>query len=104
MKNRQGDALPLLDRTTALRSELVRKIALLMGSAENRATEIPALTLHRRNAPTTPSSVTYRPSIAVVAQGRKRVDLCRTTFIYDVSAIPTYIHRLAGRQPSDRGE
>jgi hypothetical protein len=29
--------------------------------------------------------VTYHPSIAVVAQGRKRADLGRTTFIYDVS-------------------
>lgn len=85
MTNRRGDAAPLPDRARALRSELARKIALFMGSAENRATDIPGLTLHRRNAPTTPSSVTYHPSIAVVAPGRKRADLGRTTFIYEVS-------------------
>jgi AraC-like DNA-binding protein len=29
--------------------------------------------------------LTYEPSVAVVVQGRKRVDLGRTTFIYDAS-------------------
>src|SRR6516225_5939766 len=85
MTNRTGDASPLPDRARQLRSELACKIALFMGSAENRATDVPGLTLHRRTAPTTPSSVTYQPSVAVVAQGRKRVDLGRTTFIYDDS-------------------
>jgi AraC-like DNA-binding protein len=69
----------------ALRSELVRKIAVYMGSAENRATEIPGLTLHRRTAPTAPCSATYEPGVTVIAQGRKRVDLGRSTFIYGES-------------------
>jgi AraC-like DNA-binding protein len=56
-----------------------------MGQAENRATEIPGLTLHRRTAPTAPCSMTYEPGITVMAQGRKRVDLGRTTFIYGES-------------------
>jgi AraC-like DNA-binding protein len=41
--------------------------------------------LSRRNAPTAPASVTYEPSVAVVAQGRKRADLGHTTFIFDES-------------------
>lgn len=65
--------------------ELARKIALFVGSAENRATDIPGLTLHRRTAPTAPCSMTYEPSVTVIAQGRKRVDLGRATFIYDAS-------------------
>jgi AraC-like DNA-binding protein len=68
-----------------LRAELARKIALYMGSAENRATEIPGLSLHRRVAPTAPCSVTYEPGVTVIAQGRRRVDLGRTTFIYGES-------------------
>ena len=56
-----------------------------MGSAENLSTDIPGLTLHRRTAPTAPLSVTYEPSVAVVVQGRKRVELGRTTFVYDAS-------------------
>src|ERR1035438_9274199 len=67
------------------RTELARKIAWYMGSAENRATEIPGVTLHRRTAPTAPCSATYEPGVTVMAQGRKRVDLGRTTFLYGES-------------------
>ena len=56
-----------------------------MDPAENRATEIPGVTLHRRTAPTAPCSATYEPGVTVIAQGRKRVDLGRTTFIYGES-------------------
>ncbi len=56
-----------------------------MGSAEILPTAIPGLTLYRRTAPTAPLSVTYEPSVAIVIQGRKRVELRRTTFIYDAS-------------------
>jgi AraC-like DNA-binding protein len=56
-----------------------------MGSAENRATEIPGVTLHRRTAQTAPCSATYEPGVTVIAQGRKRVVLGGTTFIYGES-------------------
>jgi hypothetical protein len=85
MNNRIVDASPLLDGARELRSELARKIAAYMGSAEDRATEIPGLTLHRRTAPTAPCSATYEPGVTIMAQGRKRVDLGRTTFIYGES-------------------
>jgi AraC-like DNA-binding protein len=76
---------PITDRAGALRAELARKIAVHMGSAEDRTTEIPGLTLHRRTALTAPCSATYEPGVAVIAQGRKRVDLGRTTFLYGES-------------------
>jgi AraC-like DNA-binding protein len=85
MKNRSGEASLLRDQAHELRTELARKIALFIGSAENRATDVAGLTLHRRTAPTAPCSMTYEPSVTVIAQGRKRVDLGRTTFIYDAS-------------------
>jgi AraC-like DNA-binding protein len=72
-------------RTGELRAALARRIALFMGSAENRVTEIPCLTIHRRIAPTAPCSTTYEPSLTVMAQGRKRVELGRNVFIYDAS-------------------
>ncbi|HLX43015.1 MAG TPA: AraC family transcriptional regulator [Bryobacteraceae bacterium] len=68
-----------------LRAELARKIALSIGSAENRVTDVPGLTLHRRAAPTAPCSITYQPGVTVIAQGRKRVELGRNIFIYDAS-------------------
>ncbi len=85
MKNRREDANPLPDRSRELRTELARRIAFFVGSAENRATAVPGLTLHRRTAPTAPCSMTYQPGVTVIAQGRKRVELGRTTFIYDPS-------------------
>jgi AraC-like DNA-binding protein len=85
MINRSGEASLPPDRARDLRTDLAREIALFIGSAENRATDIPGLTLHRRTAPTAPCSMTYEPSVTVIAQGRKRVDLGRTTFIYDAS-------------------
>ena len=75
----------LQDPAHELRKALARRIASLVGSAENRATEIPGLSLHRRTAPTAPCSMTYEPGVTVIAQGRKRVELGRTTFIYDAS-------------------
>jgi AraC-like DNA-binding protein len=68
-----------------LRSELARKIASFIGAEQNQATAIPGMTFHRRIAPTSPCSMTYQPGITVMAQGRKRVELGRTTFIYGES-------------------
>jgi AraC-like DNA-binding protein len=73
------------DRAQELRAELARKVAQSIGSADTLPTNISGLTLYRRTAPTAPTAVTYEPSLAVVAQGRKRVELGRTTFIYDPS-------------------
>jgi AraC-like DNA-binding protein len=85
MKNPHADALPAEDPALELRARLARKIAWSIGSEENRATDIPGLTLHRRTAPTTPCSTTYQPSVTVMAQGRKRVELGGNIFIYDAS-------------------
>ena len=78
VKTRKEDA-------ASLRAGLARKIALFIGNAENLATAIPRLSLHRRTAPTAPCSVTYEPGVTVIAQGRKRVELGRKVFLYDAS-------------------
>jgi AraC-like DNA-binding protein len=85
MSDRRGDATPSPDRARELRAELARKIASFMGSAEKRVTDIPGLTLVRRTALSAPACATYEPSVAVIAQGRKRVELGQITFIYDES-------------------
>jgi AraC-like DNA-binding protein len=85
MTNRRQTAIPLPGQAREARFELARKIAARMGTEENRATEIPGLTLHQRTAPTAPCSATYEPGVTVIAQGRKRVDLGRTTFTYGES-------------------
>ena len=85
MKNARKEASPHSNRARELRVELASKIALFMGPEENRATDIPGLTIHRRVAPTAPCSMTYEPCVTLMVQGRKRVELGRTTFIYGES-------------------
>ena len=83
--NRKSAAFPVTDRVAELRGELARKIAFFIGSGERMGTAVPGLTLSRRTGPTAPASGTYEPSVAVLAQGSKRVTLGQTTFIFDES-------------------
>lgn len=68
-----------------LKRELTSRIARLIGSAEMQATAVPGLTLHQRTAPTPACHVTYEPSVIVVAQGRKEVQIGARTVTYDSS-------------------
>jgi len=83
MSKRGAEATVPKDKARELRRELARKIALFMGTEEHRTTDVPALTLHRRTATTAPCSMTYEPTVTVIAQGRKRVELGSAVFIYD---------------------
>jgi AraC-like DNA-binding protein len=85
MKSDNKNASSSSNRARELRRELAGKIASFMGTEENRATDIPGLTVHRRIAPTAPCSMTYEPCVTLMVQGRKRVELGRTTFIYGES-------------------
>lgn len=76
-----GDA----DRLAELRNEVSRKIDALVGPAEKLVTDVPGLTVVRRVKPTTPSCLTYPPSLAVITQGRKEVVLGPRTIVYDES-------------------
>lgn len=83
-KRRDPDVSPS-NAVWAARAKLAGRIDSFMGSEVKRITEIPGLTLVRRTELTAPSCMTYEPSVAVIAQGRKRVELGRRTFIYDES-------------------
>ena len=86
MKKANKSATPSPDRTRELREALARKIASFIGPEEKLVTSVPGLLLSRRTAPSAPISATYEPSLAVVAQGRKRATLAGTTFIFDQSS------------------
>ena len=85
MTNTKENATLKANPACGLRAELARKIASLVGNQENRITEIPAVSLHRRTAPSPPCRMTYHPGVIVVAQGSKRVNLGPTSFTYDES-------------------
>ncbi len=73
------------DRLPQLRLELACRIAAHVGSREKVVTPIPGLTLHRRTGPSPPCSMIYEPSLILVAQGRKRVELGGRAFTYGSS-------------------
>lgn len=73
MKNTNENAALKPNPAHGLRTELARKIVFLAGKEENRITDIPGVSLHRRTSPAPPCRMTYHPGIIVVAQGSKRV-------------------------------
>ena len=85
MKNLSNNGPARSNRARELRTELACQIASFIGPKEKLITDVPGLLLSRRTAPTAPASATYEPSLAVVAQGRKRATLAGTTFIFDPS-------------------
>ena len=85
VKNTTDRAILAPGRTHQLQAELAIKVAQLIGSAEKLATAIPRLTLARRTAPTAACPVTYEPSVIVIPQGRKQVQMGRDTLTYDAS-------------------
>jgi AraC-like DNA-binding protein len=64
---------------------LASKVSSIVGNEEDQATPISGLMLYKRNVPTAAGSATYEPSISIVLQGKKRVDLGGTVFIYNAS-------------------
>ena len=85
MKNLKENPILKPNQTSGLRAELAGKIASLVGNQENRITEIPGVSLHRRTSPSPPCRMTYHPGVIMVAQGSKRVNLGPTSFTYDES-------------------
>lgn len=65
--------------------EFARKVARFVGSTESLTTDVTGLTLYRHTVPTAPAPATYEPSVALVVQGRKQVELGANTFVYDAS-------------------
>src|SRR5580658_5317001 len=79
------EAILAENRTRELTLALASKVAELIGIEEKQATAIPRLTLHQRTAPTTACHVMYEPSVIVVVQGSKEVQIGTDIQTYDSS-------------------
>ena len=69
----------------ALRAELARKIGVHMPREGTVETQVPGLSLYRRNTPTPCASATYEPRLVVFVQGQKRIHLGKSTILCDES-------------------
>jgi len=62
--------------------ELADAISKVMGQASEVSTAVPGLTLYRNTVPTAPNPCTYVPSLLLIPQGKKRVDLGKQSYVF----------------------
>jgi AraC-like DNA-binding protein len=62
--------------------ELADALSKLMGKASEVSTAVPGLTLYQSIVPTSPNPCTYAPSLLLIPQGRKRVDLGKQSYVF----------------------
>ena len=74
-----------MSRVSQILAELAMKISNSLGESGEHATEVPGLMLYRSTAQTVSSPCTYEPSLLIVAQGRKRVTLGKTSYVFGQS-------------------
>ena len=65
--------------------ELADAISKVMGHAPEVPTAVPGLTLYQNTVPTAPNPCTYVPSLLVIPQGKKRVDLGKQSYVFGES-------------------
>jgi AraC-like DNA-binding protein len=74
-----------LEHTAHLRAELVSKLSRWTLEGIETTTPVPGLTAYQLSAPNLSVPAAYRPCLAVIVQGKKRVVLGGDVFLYDES-------------------
>src|SRR5580692_10799969 len=64
---------------------LAGSIGKVLENATELSTVVPGLTLYRSTAPTAPNPCSYEPSLLLILQGKKRVDLGKGSYIFGES-------------------
>src|SRR6478752_1157451 len=65
--------------------DLADAISKVAGGDSEVSTTVPGLTLYRNTVPTAPNPCTYVPSLLVIPQGKKRVDLGKQSYVFGES-------------------
>ena len=63
-------------------ANLATLIGKTMRNASQMAMPVPGLTLYQSTVSTPPNPCTYEPSLLVIAQGQKRVDLGKQCYVF----------------------
>src|ERR1700683_1155741 len=63
-------------------AKLATLIGKTMGNGSQMAMPVAGLTLYQNTVPTAPNPCTYEPSLLVIPQGRKRVDLGKESYVF----------------------
>ena len=67
------------------RQEMIDIIARIAESDGDYTTIVPGLSIHRHSSPATPNCAAYKPSLAIIVQGAKRVVFGEETVVYGAS-------------------
>src|SRR6202166_1545752 len=70
---------------TQVLKELAGSINKALDGAANLSTDVPGLALYRNTAPTAPNPCTYEPSLLLIPQGKKRIDLGKQSYVFGES-------------------
>ncbi len=70
---------------TQVLKKLAESINKAMDNVAALSIKIPGLTLYRNTAPTAPNPCTYEPSLLLIPQGKKRVDLGKQSYVFGES-------------------
>jgi len=70
---------------TQVLKELAGAINKALDGAADLSTGVPGLALYRNTAPTAPNPCTYEPSLLLIPQGKKRVDLGKQSYVFGES-------------------
>jgi AraC-like DNA-binding protein len=72
-------------QTSQALHELAGEISKVMGNSSEMSTAVPGLTLYQNTVPTAPNPCTYVPSLLLIPQGKKCVDLGKQNYIFGES-------------------
>ena len=70
---------------TRVLKELAGSISKVLDGAAGLSTEMPGLALYRNTAPTAPNPCSYEPSLLIIPQGKKRVELGKQSYVFGES-------------------
>jgi AraC-like DNA-binding protein len=65
--------------------KLAGSISKALDGAADLSTGVPGLALYRNTAPTAPNPCSYEPSLLLIPQGKKRVDLGKQSYVFGES-------------------
>ncbi len=71
--------------TPTPRQEMIEIIARIAGHDGDHPTIVPGLSVHRDSSSAKPNCAAYKPSLAIIVQGAKRVVLGGELFVYGAS-------------------
>src|SRR6476469_7744480 len=72
-------------RVKQVLKELAGSISKALNNAADLSTGVPGLALYRNTAPTAPNPCTYEPSLLLIPQGEKRVELGKQSYVFGES-------------------